>query len=176
MESRNEALCTGVGVGTGKTGLQIVSYFQELIFMSPILISPHIEKNTKILPGDDCSLWLAETFCKKYVLDCTYSIFTKSPMSWPSPASLEQFLKGIWGAISQAAVPILPQIKLNAQHSHCTFFEVKRSHPKGIIRNRHKNIHHSIVYNMEKLESTQTIRNQLNKSTDIIIGMLLKNV
>lgn len=40
------------------------------------------------------------------------------------------------------------------------------SHPKGIIRNRHRNIHPSIVYNMGKLRTTPiaTIRNQLNKS------------
>ena len=41
-----------VAAGTGKIGLQIARYFQELIFMSPILESPHIWKSTTILHGD----------------------------------------------------------------------------------------------------------------------------
>jgi len=40
----------------------------------------------------------------------------------PNPISLEQFLRAMWGAVSQAAVLILPQIKLNPQLSHCAFF------------------------------------------------------
>ena len=41
---------------------------------------------------------------------------------YPS-ASLEQFLTAIWGAVFQAAVLILPQIKLNLQSSCCAFFK-----------------------------------------------------
>ena len=39
-----------------------------------------------------------------------------------SPASLEQFLRAIWGAVSQAVVLILLQIKFNSQVSLCAFF------------------------------------------------------
>ena len=39
------------------------------------------------------------------------------------PASLEQFLTALWGAVFQAAVLILPQIKLNLQSSCCAFFK-----------------------------------------------------
>ena len=47
---------------------------------------------------------------------------------WLSPtAALEQPLRAIWDAASQAAVLILPQIKLNSQLSSCTsFFLVKK--------------------------------------------------
>ena len=47
-----------------------------------------------------------------------YSPFTKISyiLSVP-PASLEQFLRAIWGAVSQTTVFILPQIKLNSQNS-----------------------------------------------------------
>ena len=42
---------------------------------------------------------------------------------WPSlTAALEQSLGAIWDAASQAAVLILPQIKLNSQLSSCTSF------------------------------------------------------
>ena len=51
MGSRNEPL--GAGGKTGSTGLQISSGAN---FMSPITVSPLIEKSTKILHGDDCSL------------------------------------------------------------------------------------------------------------------------
>ena len=44
---------------------------------------------------------------------------------WLSPtATLEQALRAIWDAASQAAVLILPQIKLNSQLSSCTSFLV----------------------------------------------------
>ena len=95
-------------------------------FMSSILASPCIWKSTKILHGDS---WLAVTFtslaetCKKYVLVCMFSSFTKVPHTLTSPAtSLEQFLRAIWNAVSQAIVPILPHIKLTSQLSHCEFF------------------------------------------------------
>ena len=49
---------------------------------------------------------------------------------WPfPPASLEQFLRAIWGAISWAAVLTLPPIKFNSQFSHCAFFKVNRFIP-----------------------------------------------
>ena len=46
-----------------------------------------------------------------------YSLYT----DLPTPASLEQSLRAIWGAVSQVVVLILPQIKLNLQLSHYAF-------------------------------------------------------
>ena len=43
--------------------------------------------------------------------------FTKSHIDLPPTASLEQALRAIWGAVIQAAVLILPPIKLNSQLS-----------------------------------------------------------
>ena len=40
----------------------------------------------------------------------------------PLPSSLEQFLRAIWDAVSQAVRLILPPIKFNSQLSHCIFF------------------------------------------------------
>ena len=67
---------------------------------------------------------LAATFYWTYVLDCMYSPFTKITyiLTSPRPASLEQFLRALRNAVSRAAVLILPQIKLNSQHSCCAFF------------------------------------------------------
>ena len=46
------------------------------------------------------------------MLDCTELLFHQNLTHWPCPtASLEQALRAIWGAVSQAAVLILPQIK-----------------------------------------------------------------
>ena len=55
-------------------------------------------------------------FLEKYVLDCMYSPFTKMMCILTFlPASLEQFLRTTRSAIPQAAVLILPPIKLNSQ-------------------------------------------------------------
>ena len=51
---------------------------------------------------------------KKYVVDCMDFPFTKITYILSLPlTSLEQFLRAIIGAVSQAAVLILPQLKLN---------------------------------------------------------------
>ena len=47
---------------TGRTGLQRVRYRLGEDFLCPILASPHVQKNTKILHGDVCSLCLGATF------------------------------------------------------------------------------------------------------------------
>ena len=82
--------------------------------MSPILLylftssTPH--KNTNILRGDNCCSSLAETVCKKYVLDSIYSLSTKlTYILTLLPTSLEQFLRAIWDASSWAIVLILPK-------------------------------------------------------------------
>ena len=64
-----------------------------------------------------------ETFCKNMCLIALYSPFTKITyiLTFP-PTSLEQFPRGIWNAVSQAEVLILPQIKLNSELSCCAIF------------------------------------------------------
>ena len=62
VENRNKVLWAQGK--TGRTGLQIVRYFQETTLWAPSSCISSYVKNTKILHGDDCSLWLAETFCK----------------------------------------------------------------------------------------------------------------
>ena len=52
------------------------------------------------------------------------------------PTSLEQFLRAIWNAVSQAIVLILPQIKLNSQLSCCAFFSVDHFHHMLFIKNK----------------------------------------
>ena len=79
--------------GTGRTGLQI---FSGANFMSPILLSPYIQKNTKILHGDDCSSWLAKS-AKRIVLEDRNN-------------SLDIIY--FWNAVSWTIVLILLQIKL----------------------------------------------------------------
>ena len=61
---------------------------------------------------------------------------------WPSlTASLEQYLRAIWGAASQAAVVILPQIKLNSQLSSCFSFLVDSEQSElGLCNNCWSNI------------------------------------
>ena len=54
----------------------------------------------------------------KSALDCIELPFHRNLIYWPSPtASLEHSLRAIWGAASQAAVLILPQIKLTSHLS-----------------------------------------------------------
>ena len=123
MESRKEVL---YALGkTGRIGLQIVKYFQELIlgaqYLHP-LVSRKALKSFMVMtaPCDyqkpqETSRNLLET----YVFDRMYSPFTKIAyiLTFP-PISLGQFLR----ALSQASVLILPQIKLNLQLSRSAFF------------------------------------------------------
>lgn len=67
---------------TGRTSLQIIRYFQEILLAQRLL---GIEKSTKILHGDVCSSWLAATVTRPAVTFC-------KPWAWwpgprPSPAS-----------------------------------------------------------------------------------------
>ena len=57
----------------------------------------------------------------KWVLNCIELPLHQNLNGWTSPTpSLGQTLRAIWGAtVSQAAVLILPQMKLNCQLSHC---------------------------------------------------------
>ena len=81
VESKNEAPCA-LGK-TGRTGLQIVRYFQELIQWAQflhLLISRKALKFFMVMTVSHDRQKLHKTSRKlleKYVLDCTYSPFTK---------------------------------------------------------------------------------------------------
>ena len=68
----------------------------------------------------------AEIFYKKQkkVPDCMYSPFSTITytLTFP-PTSLEQFLRAIGGAVSQAVVFILPKMKFNSQLTLCIFLK-----------------------------------------------------
>ena len=56
-------------------------------------------------------------------------VLTNGPPGKSLPAaSLEQFLRAIWGTVSQTAALILPPIKLNSQLSHCAFKSILNSY------------------------------------------------
>ena len=110
---------------TSRTGLQIVTHLQELILWAKSFYLLISRKALKFLMVTTVSwlaesfTWLAETFWKN-MFDCMYAPITKITymLSFPA-ASLEQCLNAIGGAVSQAAVLILPQIKLSSQLSGC---------------------------------------------------------
>ena len=83
--------------------------FSGANFMNPVLVSPHIQKSSKILHDDDCSSWLAETFCKNVGLIAYIPSSPKSQIYWPSPASLEQFFRAICGALSWLQASFWPK-------------------------------------------------------------------
>ena len=124
VEGRHEALCAQEK--TGKTGFQIVRYFQKLILWAQFLYLLKSRKALKSFMVSTVShdfMRLAEVFWKTYVLDCMYFPFTKITCILISPRHpLEQFLRAIWGAVSWSAVLILPPIKLNLQLSCCAIF------------------------------------------------------
>ena len=96
---------------------------QEVI-KSQTQLSDWIELNwIQSLHGDIRSSWLAKKPFVKWELNGIEFPLHQNLTYWPSPTTtLEQSLKAIWGATSQAAVLILPQIKLNLQLSTCTSF------------------------------------------------------
>ena len=136
MESRKEVL---YALGkTGRTGLQIVKYFQELILgaqypLYPLYIYIYIYPLHPLVSRKALKSFMVMTapcdyqkpqetsrnLLEIYVFDRMYSPFTKIAyiLTFP-PISLGQFLR----ALSQASVLILPQIKLNLQLSRSAFF------------------------------------------------------
>ena len=91
--------------------------------MSPILVSPFIWKNTKILHGDNCSSRLAETFWKKCVHHCMYSPFTKITYIEIIPPGLQSSFSELSEVLSAGLQSsFCPQRKLNAQVLHCALF------------------------------------------------------
>ena len=109
---------------TGGTGLYSARYFQKLISWSQSLhlfISRKSLNHFMVTSGPVTS---RKTFCK---ISAWLHWALRSPKSFVFTfphSSLEQFLRANWGAISRAAVLILPQMKLNSQLSCCASFLV----------------------------------------------------
>ena len=88
-------------------------------FMSPVLVSPYIQRSPKVLHGDDCFWWLGETFCqtKENVFDCNVLPLYQNHIYTDLPLYL-------FGAVSQSYLrcyllgysPHFAPIKLNSQH------------------------------------------------------------
>ena len=101
VESKSEALCSWSGGGGNwqdRTSDSLI--FSGADFMSPVLISPHIWKSTKILHGDDCSSWLTEIFMK--LVETFWKNMYSIVCIPPSPKSyILTFRDYIFGAISQ---------------------------------------------------------------------------
>ena len=118
-------LCSGRNCQNRSTDSKIVS---GEWCVSPVLVSPHIQKSTKVFHGDVGSLGLAvtvmslaETFGKNMCLMHIFPFCKITNILAFHPTSLGQFLRALWGAVSLAVVLILPQIKLYSQLSHCAF-------------------------------------------------------
>ena len=119
-EQKWDTLC--LGGKTGRTGLQI-DIFRSWFYEPNSCISLYLEKH-----WNPSWWWLffmtSRNLLEKYVLGCMYSPFTKTLYIPASPAaSVEQLLRAIWGTVSQAAVLILPQMKLNLQLPCWAFFK-----------------------------------------------------
>ena len=115
-----------LGGKTGRTSLQIVRYFQEPILWAQfwyLLICIKALKSFMVMtvPHDQKSFRkLVESFWKNIGLIAYILPSPKSHIHWPfSSVSLEKFRRAIIGVVFQAAVLILPQMKLNCQLSHC---------------------------------------------------------
>ena len=126
VENRNEALHV--------PGLQIARRFQSWSYEPNPCIFSYLEKYQ--IP----SWWhqLLVTSRKPFV-KCLTAWTPPSPESHlltssPPPTSLKQFLRAVWGAVSQAAVLILLQIKLNSQFLHCAFFFFLSRHQEAMHR------------------------------------------
>ena len=109
VEIRNEALCVPENWQNRSSDNYI---FSGDTFISPVLASLHIKKSTTFLHG-----------CINMCLIACTPPLPKSHISWPSPTSLEQFLRALRNAVSRAIILILPQINLNSELLHCTFFK-----------------------------------------------------
>ena len=95
-ESRNEALCAPEGK-TGRTGLQIVRYFQKPISRAQFVYLPTSRKSTKILRGDECFSWLEETFWENVCLIACIPLHQNQIFTELAPC--------IFAAVSQSYLP-----------------------------------------------------------------------
>ena len=121
VEKRNEALCAWGK--TGRIGIKILRYFQDLISWAQFLNLLISSKSTKTLHGDKYSLWLAESL--KRLAEMSRKICAllhilslyENHIYWPPPPRL-------FGAVSQNYMKCFflscsshfAQIKLNSQH------------------------------------------------------------
>ena len=130
VKSRSETLCALANWQDRSSDSQ---EFSGADSMSPILVSLTSRKTLEsfmviIVWGDEQKLH--ETSGKFLQKMCAwlyvFSLHRITYILTIPPASLKQFLRAIWGAVSQAAVLILPPVKLNSQLSSA-FFLVDRS-------------------------------------------------
>ena len=98
---RSEALCA-----LGKLEVQVFRYADILggNFWCPILASPHIYKNTKILYGNVYSLGLGATFRRAATnirKMCAWLHTTPSPLSYPDipPFLFGWYFRAVWAVI-----------------------------------------------------------------------------
>ena len=82
----------------GQNGSSDSEVFSGDDFMSPILIHPHIQKNTKIPHGDICFSWLVVTLTRNLLQKST-CLIAGTPPSLKSHTDLTPYLSG---AISQS--------------------------------------------------------------------------
>ena len=94
MKSTDEALCALEK--TGRTGLQIIRYFQGTILQAQFL---YLLKHRKVIKSF-MVMSAPETFCKKYMLNCMYSPFTKITYILTIPY--------LFGAVSQLSEMLSP--------------------------------------------------------------------
>ena len=94
-----------------------------IISILEISISISYLGSTKSLHGDIRSSWLTETFCKMSD-SCYWTPPSPKPYILTFPHCRFGAVSQSWDAASQAAVLILPQVKLNSQLSNCTSFLV----------------------------------------------------
>ena len=125
------ALCSGEKLAEQ---LQIIRCSQEPIVWAQSLYLPISRKALKsfmvtlLLVTRKGFMRLIETFWKICAWLHVLPLHKKSHLYWPpstrppTTTSLKQFFRVIWGAVSQAAILILPQIKFNLQLSHCAMF------------------------------------------------------
>ena len=131
-EQKWGTLCSG---GKNWQNRSSDSFFQELILWTQFLhlliprkalkslmgmIVPRVQQKAsgdqQKPSGKICAWWHVFPFIKiVYILPFP-----------SSPTSLGQFLGAIWDAVSQAAVLIFPQVKLNSQLSCCAFFKSRQ--------------------------------------------------
>ena len=124
---------------TGRATLQIIRCSQEPILWAQFLYLPISRKTLKsfmvtlLLVTRKDFTRLIETFWKIRAWLHVLPLHQKSHLYWhptsllhpPATTSLEQFFRGIWGSVSQAAILILPEIKFNLLLSHCAIFFFK---------------------------------------------------
>ena len=126
VESRNELPCAQGK--TGRASLQAVRYFQKPILWAQFLYLPISRKALKsfmrtTVPHDWQRLHeTSRNLLGKCVLDCMCISSTKIKYILTFPHLFGTVSQRCLGAVSQAAVLILPQTKLNSQVAHFAFF------------------------------------------------------